>query len=110
MNPEQQQAEQPDSPFAAGDGMAEEQPPDSGSPLDRLLDGNAMGPSIGELKADYDLPQHFALMGRGILRAAPGDGVPPIFDVFMGMVLSFMYYRNQSGGQQPEGGVGVVEQ
>jgi hypothetical protein len=90
--------ELPDSPFqpidsetddmGAGSGM--EDTNTAGSPLDRLFDGSAPGPQVGELKADYDMPQWLAVLSRGIMRVATGDGVPPIAEIVIGGVMGAM--------------------
>lgn len=90
--------ELPDSPFQSieegetddmggSSGMADA---GSSSPLDRLFDGNAPGPSVGELRADYSMPQWLAVMSRGIMRVATGDGVPPIAEIVIGGVMGAM--------------------
>jgi hypothetical protein len=94
----QEGQEMPDSPFqpieegetddmGGTDSMADT---GSSSPLDRLFDGSAPGPSVGELRADYSMPQWLAVMSRGIMRVATGDGVPPIAEIIIGGVMGAM--------------------
>lgn len=76
--------------------------PDSGmlggeGPISRLFDGSAPGPSVEELRMDYELPRPLAMIARGILRVASGDGVPPIFDIVMGSVLFIMQQQEGEG-------------
>lgn len=69
-----------------------------GSPLERLLDGNAEGPSVGELRGDYQLDHWMALVVRGVLRAAPGRGMPPIGDITLGGLLGVRKFQTGQGG------------
>jgi len=74
-----------------GDAPAE---PSSGfgradSPLSRLFDGNADGPTTGELQTEYSLDRAEAVTGRGILRVATGSGVPPVAEILLGFLLMF---------------------
>lgn len=62
----------------------------SDGPLDRLLDGDADGPAVGELQADYGFPQWMAVAARGVLRVATGSGVPPVFEILVGTVMGIM--------------------
>jgi hypothetical protein len=62
----------------------------SDGPLDRLLDGDAEGPAVGELQADYGFPQWMAVAARGVLRVATGSGVPPVFEILVGSVMGIM--------------------
>lgn len=57
------------------------------SPLARLLDGSATGPSMGELKRDYELARSESLILRGVLRWAGADGMPPIGEISLGGIL-----------------------
>jgi len=63
----------------------------SGSPLSAfangLLDAEADGPSIGELRGDYDLNRPGALTLRGVLRAAGAGGMPPLGEITLGGLL-----------------------
>lgn len=98
--------ELPDSPFepvdSGGDMGGEEELSGGGggSPMDRLFDGDAPGPQVGELKADYEMPQWMAVLSRGIMRVATGSGVPPIAEILIGMVMGVM------GSEMNLGGVG----
>jgi len=81
-----------DSPFSddaepAGDPDAEPQPQPAGSIAGRLFDGNARGPAVGELQSDYNLNRELAVPLRGVMRIADGDGVPPIAEIVLGVVL-----------------------
>ncbi len=86
--------ELPDSPFESvegdGGGIDGDEELGGGSPMDRLFDGNAPGPSVGELKADYEMPQWMAVLSRGIMRVATGSGVPPIAEIVIGSIMGFM--------------------
>lgn len=85
----------PDSPFERidDDGASSEETtaaPTGGTPMDRLFDGSAPGPAVGELKADYEMPQWLAVTSRGIMRVATGDGVPPIAEIVIGGAMGAM--------------------
>ena len=87
--------ELPDSPFEPVDsgeemGGEEDLTGSAGSPIDRLFDGDAPGPQVGELKADYEMPQWMAVLSRGVMRVATGSGVPPIAEILIGTVMGFM--------------------
>lgn len=69
-----------------------------GSPIERLFDGNAQGPSVGELRGDYQLDHWMALVVRGVLRAAPGRGMPPIGDITLGGLLGVRKFQTAQGG------------
>lgn len=58
--------------------------PVSDSPLDRLFDGNAEGPSVQELQNDYNADWHWATALRGLCRAGTGSGIPPIVEIAIG--------------------------
>jgi hypothetical protein len=60
----------------------------------RLFDGDAPGPPLAELEADYDLPREVCIVLRGVLRVANGSGVPPIAEIMLGIVI---YVVNGSG-------------
>lgn len=66
-----------------------------GGPVERLFDGDQPGPSVSELRHDYEMPKDMAIASRGVLRAATGSGVPPIFEIMFG---GFMAYMKRSGG------------
>jgi len=89
--------ELPDSPFEpindTGDetiGGEESLSDPSAGPVDRLFDGDAPGPEVNELKADYDMPQWLAVLSRGIMRVATGGGVPPIAEIIIGSVMGIL--------------------
>lgn len=88
--------ELPDSPFqpinddSSDDMGGMDDAAGSGSPMERLLDGSAPGPSVQELRADYSMPQWLAVMSRGIMRVATGEGVPPIAEIVIGGVMGAM--------------------
>jgi len=80
----------------------------SGSSIsDRLFDGSAAGPSKMELTGEYGLEEWSALVLRGVLRAAPGDGMPPIGDISLGGILGIKKYTaepQQSTSEDLDGG------
>jgi len=53
----------------------------------RLLDGSITGPSVDTLKAEYNIAYHWALTLRGVIRAATGDGVPPLWEITIGTIM-----------------------
>jgi len=59
-------------------------------PVGRLFDGDAPGPEVGQLRADYEMPQWMAVAARGVLRVATGSGVPPVFEILVGSVMGIM--------------------
>ena len=68
-------------------------PPDrGGSWFQKLFDGDALGPSVQELEADYDLPKEISVILRGVLRVSTGSGVPPIAEIALG---AFMWVTKQ---------------
>jgi len=90
-----------DSPFADDADAeptadAEPQPQPAGSIAGRLFDGNARGPAVGELQSDYNLNREIAVPLRGVMRIADGDGVPPIAEIILGVVLLML--SRQAGG------------
>ena len=101
-----------DSPFdddADGETTpdAEPQPQPAGSIASRLFDGNARGPSVGELQADYDLGREVAVPLRGVMRIADGDGVPPIAEIILGVVLLML--SRQAGGDADQADLPDIE-
>lgn len=68
----------------------------------RLWDGSADGPTVRELREDYDLPRWGLLGLRGILRVATGDGVPPIAEILLAGVL-FVLEGNRESSADEEG-------
>ena len=70
-----------------------------GSIMQRLFDGSAPGPSVTEIESDYGLAREISISLRGIMRIADGDGVPPIAEILMGVVLYVL-------SQQSEGDAG----
>lgn len=89
--------ELPDSPFEPINDTGDEtidgdeslSDPSTG-PVDRLFDGDAPGPEVNELKADYDMPQWLAVLSRGIMRVATGGGVPPIAEILIGGIMGIL--------------------
>lgn len=79
-------------------------------PIARLFDGSAPGPDVAELRADYDLPRPLAMIARGVLRVASGDGVPPIFDILMGVVLLFWQQQDDGTDDAPGADADAVAQ
>jgi len=73
-----------DSSTSAGSGSG-------GSPLrsfiSGLLDADADGPSLSDLRSDYQLNRPGALMLRGVLRASGAGGMPPIGEISLGGIL-----------------------
>lgn len=104
--PEQAAQFAKEGPEQAGEQAAEQSPAvgsDTDSIMSRLFDGEAEGPSTGELKREYELPQWLALCLRGILRAAPGQGLPPVGDIALGGGLGLRKMQSaQSGGESRE--------
>lgn len=97
---------------ADGDPAGEQAASPASSPMGRLFDGNAQGPSTTELKADYGVPQWLAITLRGILRVATGEGVPPLFEITFGGAMGAYKYADSadlgdSGGDS--GASGDVE-
>jgi len=67
-----------------------------GSWFEKLFDGDAVGPTVQELEADYDLPKEISVILRGVLRVSTGSGVPPIAEIALG---AFMWVtKQQSSG------------
>lgn len=104
MNPEEaaryaQGAEAEASASAAGQGQATFGAPNG---LNRLLDGSLSGPSLGELERDYEFEKPYALLLRGVLRIADGDGVPPIGEILIGALLAVKGQTASSGSESDE--------
>jgi hypothetical protein len=103
--PEQAAQFAKEGPEQAGE-QETEQSPAVGSSTDnilaRLFDGEAEGPSTGELKREYELPQWLALCLRGILRAAPGRGLPPIGDIALGGGLGLRKMQSAQSASEGE--------
>jgi hypothetical protein len=98
-----------DSPFdddADGEPTpdGEPQPQPAGSIAGRLFDGNA---SVGELQADYDLNREIAVPLRGVMRIADGDGVPPIAEIILGVILLML--SRQAGGDADQADLPDIE-
>lgn len=70
----------------------------SGGPLSRLFDGNAPGPSVQELQADYGLPRSWSIALRGCVRVATGSGIPPAFEIGLGSALGLRSMQTSDGG------------
>ena len=93
--------ELPDSPFGEPAGAEGAQPdaqavePTAG-PMDRLFDGSAPGPSVGELEGDYGLGKPWSIFGRGCVRVATGDGIPPIVEIVIGAALGTRKLMDES--------------
>lgn len=90
--------------YAAGDMSDAESfsPTASSDPLSRLFDGRASGPSVGQLEGDYGLQKDQAIFGRGLIRTATGDGVPPIAEILGGAVMWALRTQTDS---EPDMGV-----
>lgn len=56
----------------------------SASPIARLFDGSADGPAVDDVQRDYGIPREIAVIVRGTVRAATGDGIPPIAEIAIG--------------------------
>ena len=67
----------------------------------RLFDGSLTGPSISELKADYELPYHWAVAARGTIRTATGVGVPPVFEIVFGTAMGLVKTMNARKSRSP---------
>jgi len=66
-----------------------------GSWFQKLFDGDAVGPSVDELEADYGLPKEISVILRGVLRVSTGSGVPPVAEIALG---AFMWVTKQQKG------------
>jgi len=71
-------------------------PSPGGNVLERLFDGSAQGPAVTQIESDYGLAREISISLRGIMRIADGDGVPPIAEILLGVVLYVL--SQQSGG------------
>jgi len=97
-------SELPDDPFDPNPDQPDENPVESTSPVptgniaDRLFDGAAPGPSVQELKGDYGLAREWSIALRGLVRAATGDGIPPVAEILMGSVLGAVKMQRGSDG------------
>lgn len=80
----------PDNPFTDTPNADTGGTQPASSPIDRLFDGSAPGPATQELEADYGMSKHQAVLGRGIMRTATGDGIPPIFEILFGGGMWFL--------------------
>jgi hypothetical protein len=69
-------------------------------PMRRLFDGDADGPSTGELEAEYGLERWQSVFGRGILRTATGTGVPPVAEILLGGIMGVA--KNRGGADAVE--------
>lgn len=99
--------EMSDSPFSDADevGPADNADPGGqgpGSWVGRLFDGDAPGPALQELEADYDLPREICIALRGVLRVANGSGVPPIAEIMLGIVIYVMTGETGEGAADGE--------
>lgn len=74
---------------ALGDSDSDRNSP-SGGPAGRLLDGQAPGPSIGELQREYSLSRPVAMIVRSVVRIGTGTGVPPLAEALIGALLMFL--------------------
>jgi hypothetical protein len=79
--------EQPESPFESIDAEPGDSSITSGGVVRRLFDGDASGPSLEQLRSDYNLSLHWGLFTRGTIRTASGSGIPPIAEIIMGGIL-----------------------
>lgn len=93
MNPEEAAQFAQDD---VADGSPDPQAPAVEEPqgvLERLFDGSADGPGVRQLQADYQIEHWMALIVRGVLRAAPGTGMPPIGDISIGGLLGVRQWQ-----------------
>jgi len=98
----------PDSPFA---GDIESEPAVDGEDMatdgqgitERLFDGGVSGPTTDELQSEYGLSNPWAISLRGAIRAATGDGVPPVFEIVFGSSLGFLQFQ-AAGDENAENG------
>jgi hypothetical protein len=99
-----------DNPFTDGQDEPANDTTATGGPLQRLFNGDAPGPSTGELEQEYGMSKHQAVAGRGVLRTATGSGVPPIFEILFGAGMWFMAARGEGGisigSDDDDGGTG----
>jgi hypothetical protein len=94
-----------DSPFDDDDEPADAHNPEpepAGSVAGRLFDGNARGPSVGELQSDYNLNRELAVPLRGVMRIADGDGVPPIAEIVLGVILLILARQSGTDADEPD--------
>jgi hypothetical protein len=75
----------------------------SNSAFSRLLDGNITGPTVDTLKSQYSIAYHWALALRGVIRAATGEGVPPLWEITVG---SLMGVASLARGEEDLGDMG----
>jgi len=103
-----------DSPFHDDEpaGLSEELGFDepAGSPADRggswfqkLFDGDAVGPTVAELEADYDLPKEISVILRGVLRVSTGSGVPPVAEIALGAFMWVTKHKGSGDDDVPAG-------
>jgi hypothetical protein len=92
-----------DNPFEAVDGDSVDGGNDpvqsATSWAGKLFDGDADGPPVAELEADYDLPREVCIVLRGILRTAQGGGVPPIAEIVLGIVIYVISGQQNDAGE-----------
>jgi hypothetical protein len=85
-----------------GDLPGESPPPtESQSWFEKLLDGDAPGPTIQELQSTYEFPKEVSIVMRGVLRVSSGSGVPPIAEIILGAVLWVTKQQNGGGSDMP---------
>lgn len=104
-------AEQPDSPFQPVDGEPGDTSVTSSGALGRLFDGTAGGPSLEQIRSDYNLSLHWGMFTRGTVRAATGTGIPPIAEIVMGAILGTVKAVKYREGidREPQGDVAEGE-
>lgn len=68
-----------------------------GTIIDRLFDGSAPGPAVPQLMQQLGLERPHAMIARGVMRVSTGDGVPPIAEILIGMVLTVMNAQQEDG-------------
>lgn len=98
--------------YAGGEMSADQgfAPTASSSPFSRLFDGRASGPSVSKLEMDYELEKDQAIFGRGLIRTATGDGVPPIAEILGGGFMWLIRAQRGGGGGGIDGMAGALEQ
>jgi len=69
--------------------------------FEKLLDGDAPGPSIQELQSTYEFPKEVSIVMRGVLRVSSGSGVPPIAEIILGSVLWVTKQQNGASSDMP---------
>lgn len=88
--PENGESAGTEAPAGGSDGSEPRGEP-SGSGADslvgRLLDSEAEGPDVSQVRREYDVPRPLAFILRGVIRTASGSALPPLGDMTLGGLL-----------------------